>query len=353
MTEREILMSCRAGAAVALAVVVALTAAAALPAGAEERQLEIGKWYPTAEAGINLTQSAYSDNWRGGDKGSVVWAAIFNGGLENQFTSSLHWNNTLKLAFGQTHQQKVTGDGERVWERPEKSNDLIDYETILRITRGWQVDPYVSGRFESQFIDASDEAGRELTINPMQFKESAGLARKFINEEDTELLSRVGVTLRQNVRRLYSEPAPATDTETEVTSGIGAEWVTDYKAKILDDKVAWTSKLTVFMPAYYSEKETFENIDPDTLDFFGIDREVADFTESIDLDWENIFTTQITKYLSVNLYVQFVYDKYDNSVPPLLRDDGSFKNPKDVKAAIRKAGQFKQTMAIGLTYRFL
>jgi hypothetical protein len=322
-------------------------------ASAEEKVLEVGKWYPTAEAGITLTQSAYSDNWRGGDKGSIVWAAIFNGALQNQFTPSLNWNNTLKLAFGQTHQQKAKADGGRVWEKPEKSTDLIDYESILRLTRGWPVDPFVSGRFESQFVDASDPSGRNLTINPMQFKESVGLARKFINEEDNQLLSRVGVTFRQNVRRLFTDPAPATDTENEVTHGIGAEWVTDYSNKVLDDNVAWTSKLTVFMPAYYSEKEAFNDISPDTLDYYGIDRDVADFTESIDLNWENIFTTQITKYISVNLYVQFVYDKYDNSVPPLLRDDGSFKNPEDVKAAIRKAGQFKQTMGIGLTYRFL
>jgi hypothetical protein len=337
----------------ALAIALLACLLAAQPAAAEEKELEVGKWYPSAETGVTLTQSSYSDNWRGGDKGSVVWAAIFNGKLENQLVESLNWNNTLKLAFGQTHQQKLDEGGERVWEKPEKSTDLIDFETIARITRGWVVDPFVSGRFESQFIDASDPNGRQLSINPMQFKESAGVARKFINEENSELLSRVGVTFRQNARRLFSAPAPSTDTETEVTTGLGAEWVTDYKTKILDDKVAYTSKLTVFMPAYYSEKENFDEISADSLDFYGIDRDVADFTEAIDIDWENIFSTQITKYISVNLYVQWVYDKYDNSVPPLRRDDGSFKNPDAVKAAIRKSGQFKQTLGIGFTYRFL
>jgi len=343
----------RAGVVAAVAVALSVTMPSPRARAADEKKLEVGKWYPSAEAGINLTQSSYSDNWRGGDKGSVVWAAIFNGTLENQFTPSLDWNNTLKLAFGQTHQQKLKSDGGRAWEKPEKSTDLIDYESILRVTRGWPVDPFVSGRFVSQFIDASDPSGRNLTLNPMEFKESAGLARMFVSTEDNELLSRVGITFRQNVRRLLSEPAPSTVTDTKTTHGIGAEWVTDYKNKILEDKGAYTSKLTVFMPAYYSEKETFDKLSPDTLDYYGIDRNVKNFTEAIDLDWENIFSTQITKYISVNLYVQFVYDKYDNSVPPVLNDDGSFKNPKDVKAAIRKAGQFKQTMAIGFTYRFL
>lgn len=334
--------------AAALVVVMVLASGAA----AEEKVLEIGKWYPTAEAGVTLTQSSYSDNWAGGDKGSIVWAAIFNGTLERQFSEGLNWNNTLKLAFGQTHQQKVDSGGERVWEKPEKSTDLIDYETILRVTKGWHVDPFAAGRFESQFIDASDPFDRDLTLNPMQFKESVGVARKFVNEEERELLSRVGFTLRQNVRRVFAEAPPVDDTETETTNDGGIEWVTDYKTKVLDDNVTWTSKLTVYQPFFYSADDDFDAV-ADSLDFFGIDNDVKDFAKVVDVDWENIFTTQITKYISVNLYVQWVYDKYDNSVPPLLTEEGYFKNPANVKAAIRKAGQFKQTMSIGLTYRFL
>ena len=32
----------------------------------EERKLEIGRWYPTLETGVNLTQSSYTENWAGG-----------------------------------------------------------------------------------------------------------------------------------------------------------------------------------------------------------------------------------------------------------------------------------------------
>jgi hypothetical protein len=336
----------------ALAALAALVVTSFAPlVWAEERVLEVGRWYPGVEAGIALTQSSYSDNWAGGDRGSVVWAAIFNGTLENQFKPSLNWNNALKLAFGQTHQQKAVA-GERVWEKPEKSTDLIDYETILRVTRGWVVDPFVSGRFESQFIDGSDPFDRNLTLNPMQFKESAGVARKFINEEERELLSRVGFTLRQNVRRSFVEPPPVEDKETETANDGGIEWVTDYKTRVLDDNVVWTSKLTVYQPFFYSADADFDALS-DSLASYGIDADAGDFAKVVDIDWENIFSTQITKHISVNLYAQWIYDKYDNSVPPLLNEDGSFKNPGSVKAAIRKAGQFKQTMSIGFTYRFL
>lgn len=331
---------------------VFLSLSAAAFAG-EEKQLEIGKWYPTLEAGVTLAQSAYSDNWAGGDKGSLVWTAILNSTLENQLNEKINWSNALKLAFGQTHQQRKASDGERRWDKPEKSTDLVEFDTIFRFTFGWHVDPYVSGRFESQFLDASDPAGRNLTLNPVKFKEAAGFAEHFINEEDRVLMTRVGAALRQTSRRLFTDPSPSTSTESKMTHDGGIEWVTDYKTKIFEDRVSWTSKLIVYQPLFYSEKSKFEDLGPDSLVAWGIDADIADYTTVVDIDWDNIFTTQITKVISVNLYVRWVYDKYDNSVPPKVDAAGNLTNPADVIGATRKAGQFKQTLAIGLTYRFL
>lgn len=342
-----------AGSGSILPAVLILILAAAGAANGEEKQLEIGKWYPTLETGLTLTQSAYSDNWAGGDKGSVVWTAILNSALENQLNKSTNWSNTLKLAFGQTHQQKAASNGERVWDSPEKSTDLIEFETLLRFTLDWHVDPYASGRFESQFYDVSDPAGRGLKLNPVKLKEAVGLAKHVINEEDRSLLTRVGAAFRQTSRRLFTSAAPATNTESVTTNDGGAEWVTDYKTKILEDRVTWTSKIIVYQPIFYSDKSKFEDLTPAQLAAAGLDADIAKFTTTVDVDWENIFTTQITKIVSVNLYVRWVYDKYDNSVPPKIDANGDIINAADVAAAVRKAGQFKQTMAIGLTYRFL
>lgn len=321
-------------------------------ARAEEKVLELGKWYPTAEAGFTLTQSAFSDNWSGGDKGTVVWTAIFNATLVSQLNNQVNWSNELKLAYGQTHQQSADANGDRFWQKPAKSTDLIDLETIFRLTlHGW-VDPYASGRLESQFQDASDPLGRNLSLNPMKFKESAGIARQFINEEDRSLLTRLGFTLRQNRRRLFvDETSTATDART--TNDGGIEWITDYKAAILSKRVSWTSKFTAYQPIFYSKSDIFDDLTAAQYEAAGIDPDVGDFAKTIDLDWENIFTSQITKVISVNLYVRWVYDKYDNSVPPKVDGSGNLTNPGEVKAAIRKAGQLKQTLALGFTYRLL
>lgn len=335
---------------IVLALVLAMAAVAT--AEEEERVLEEGVWYKTAETGLNLSQSAYSDNWSGGDKGSIVWTWLFNGALENQLNSKTNSLSTLKLAFGQTHQQSVGGDGARSWDRPEKSTDLVDLESILRFTLGGFVDPFVAGRFESQFQDASDPFGRTLALNPMQFKESAGIAKQFINEEERSLLSRLGFTLRQSKRNYFTDMDADggydDTTESETGSDGGIELVTDYKTRILDDKVAWTSKLGLYQPLFFSGKSDLEDAD---LEALSLDPDLADFSTAIDIDWENIFSADITEHIGVNLYVQWVYDKFDNSVVPVLDGDGAITNADALGAAVRKAGQFKQTLALGFNYR--
>ncbi len=338
----------------AAAILIASCAGAAFADNEKEKILEPGKWYPSLESGLNMTQSSYSDNWSGGDKGSMVWAFITNGELESQMTGKLDWRNRMKLAFGQTHQQVLRGNGSRSWDKPEKSSDLIDFETIFRFTLGWFVDPYVSGRFESQFLDVSDTlANRTIYLNPLKFKESGGVAREFIKEEDRELLSRVGFTLRQSARRFLLDTMVSGDTETETTNGGGFEWVTDYKNKILDDQVSWTSKLTLYQPVFYSDKDVLDGMSNMALREADLPGDIAEYTTGLDIDWENIFTTQITRYLAVDLYLRWMYDKYDNTVPPVLGGDGKLENADDVRAAIRRSGQFKQTLSLGLTYRFL
>ena len=318
----------------------------------KKRELVVGTWVPFVETGLNLNQSSYTANWNGGDKSSVVWAFLLNADLENQLSPRLNWYNQLKLAYGQTHQQQFDPGGERFWEQPEKSTDLIDFETIFRFTLGAFVDPYVSSRFESQFEDRSDP-DRTLTLNPLKFKESAGIARKIVDTEERQLLTRLGATFRQSSRKTYANPAPDPATLTQNANDGGVEWVTDYRAKVLNDRVSWTAKLSFYKAFFYSGSTAFDALSAGDLQSHGIDPEAGDFPLSVDFDWENIFSTQITKLVSVNLYMRWVYDEYDNSVVPLLDAGGNLSNPADVDAAIRKAGQFKQTLGIGLTYRLL
>ena len=318
----------------------------------EEEALEVGRWYPGLEAGLILSQSSFSDNWAGGDRGQFAWTFLLDGVLRSQLTDVWRWDNSLILAYGKTAQENEDGN----FGKPRKSTDRIDLESILRATFGFHLDPYASLRVESQFEDASDPLGREsLLFNPVFVKEAVGVAHDYMPGEDQRLLVRFGGAIRQSIRQQYVFDDPTDDTaQTETAFDGGLEFVVDYEDQYFDDSLAWSSKLTLYQPLFYSAKDELEDLDftQPGIVAAGVDPDVADYTTTLDVDWENVFTGQVNEYLSVNLYVRLVYDKYDTSVEPLIDDDGTLTNAEAVAQAIRKAGQFKQTLALGLTYRF-
>jgi hypothetical protein len=53
----------------------------------------------------------------------------------------------------------------------------------------------------------------------------------------------------------------------------------------------------------------------------------------------------------VQLYVEFLYDQYDNTIVPVV-ENGSLTNPEVVDFAVRKKGQYKQSLGIGLAWTF-
>ena len=309
---------------------------------------EIGVWQKQFEVGVNVLQSSFSNNWNGGDKGSVVWAGIFNANLEKQFSESSNWRNTLKLAYGQTHQQERDAAGDLFWKKPDKTDDMIDFESLFRWTTSSGWDPFVAFNFTSMFQDLNDASGRAINFNPMTFKESAGLSRQLVAEEKKSLLVRAGVAFLQNSRKYFTDPAPADNTESATSSEIAAEAVAEYKNSVLDGRVDVESKLTLSYPISYSGKSEFED---NPVATWGLPEDVADYTTTLDVDWENTFSANITKVISVKLFVRWVYDKYDNTVKPVV-ENGNLANAADVARAIRKAGQFKQTLALGLSYKW-
>jgi len=309
----------------------------------------IGVWQKEIGISLNILQSAYSNNWNGGDKGSAVWNGQFSARLEKQYTEKTNWRNILKLAYGQTHSQERNESGELYWKRPDKTDDIIDLESMFRWTLGKHWDPYVSFRFQSMFEDLSDMEERALTFNPLTFKESVGLSRTFFKQDERELMTRLGLALIQNSRKYFIAPSPVEDIQREATYEAAAEWITEYRVGALDGRVDWESKLSLILPFVYSGKSTFEDgfntVDP-------LPDDVASYSTTMDVDFENTFTANITKVISVKLYIRWVFDKFDNTVGPVVDENNDLVNEAAVHQAIRKAGQFKQTLALGFGYKW-
>ena len=178
------------------------------------------------------------------------------------------------------------------------------------------------------------------------------MSHLLVNQGDRQLLSRLGFSLRQNSRKVFVAAPPDDATDRLTSNDGGLELVLDYTDKILDDRVQYTCKFTAYKAVLLQRQGRPRRRGRRTTSRRPACRtDVADYSLATDLDWENTFVTAITRLINVQFYLRWSYDKYDNSVEPQV-EDGQVTNPGVVDAAIRKAGQLKQTMAIGLAYAF-
>ncbi|UCE67516.1 MAG: DUF3078 domain-containing protein [Candidatus Zixiibacteriota bacterium] len=267
-------------------------------------------WSKSFDTDLTLTQNSYSDSWTGGEAGNVSWVWNANGLFEKQVSPKFKFRNASKFSFGQTHiQDSETKD----WTKPKKSTDLIDIENLGLFTLHTYVDPFVGLRFESQFLDAS-VPGVNLYLNPKKITESAGVARQFYKKEKDELLSRLGFALRQILTEMVIDTL-LEETETETTNDGGLESVTDLNLT-LSKTLKFTSKLSLYKALFFSESDELEGTPQ------------ADYWKAIDINWENRLAAAVSKYITVSLYMQLLYDKQ-----------------------LDKRGRLKETLSLGITYK--
>lgn len=288
-----------------------LVAQADSTAGLEPQVAKPNPWTTVIEASLMTTQNAYSDSWSGGEMGSVSWAANLSTSAQKQFGAKLNQRNTAKLAFGQTMSQE---EETKRWRVPAKSTDLIDLESMLRLTLGLAVDPFASLRLESQFRDARDLSNIR-SFNPAVVTASLGVARAFLSGKDRELISRLGLAVKERINRdeIIDPITGARETFRDRNGGL--ESVTDYKTPVFSDKVGYVSKLSVYKAFYYSDAWKLEGL-PN-----------ADYWKAPDINWENSLNASVSKYLMVSLAVQLLYDK-----------------------EVDLRGRLKETLSLGLTY---
>ncbi len=323
---------------------------AAMEARAQD-ETEPGPWQFHLLAGLNINQSAFSNNWAGGDRGSYSWALKANMRAERQFTESWNWTNTLTLAYGLTAKQVQDPDdpSKNVWQNPDKNNDQI----LLESTSRWgkrSLNPYLQFRFESQFLDKSDPRG-DFNFNPLRFNETGGITKVFKKTEKSELLTRIGFSFRQNVAKAYQDLAGGVS-KTNFTNDGGLEWQTNVLFPFDNERFFFKSRLVVFVPVYYSAKSDLEAYDQavaanDTL----YADPIADYWKAVSTDWQSTLTAKISEVLSMDLYFQLVYEKFDPSTDlnPDLPLDARIAN---AAVGTRKKAQWKQTLALGISYRF-
>jgi hypothetical protein len=271
-------------------------------------------WNLSVDANLTLNQNAYSDNWGGGATGLLAYTANANVLAEKALNPKMNTRNTLKLAFGQTSAQDTAGK----WGSPQKSTDEIDFESVLRFTLGFVVDPFASAEVQTQFWDKSD-ATLSRYFNPVDLNEALGVARQLVKHDKTELVSRLGFGLKQHFDHQVLKIVPGygwgmgpldTIRVNKLSNYGGVTFATDFNTPLAQERITYTSKLVLFQALFYSDAAKLAG------------QPNADYWKALDVGF--------TKVLMVNLDAQLLYDK-------------------EIDTKLR----LKETLALGLTYKFI
>lgn len=252
---------------IAIVCLVAMTVAAVSTAG---------EWEKTADLGLLLSQSSYSEEWAGDELGSLIWTFTADMLAAKDLNENTRWRNTLKMAYGQTHQQREDDS----WSAPQKSSDRIFLESLVRFGVKHPITPYAAFTTETQFHDADNNI-----LAPALLTESAGVGRELIKNEATELLTRVGFAARQ--RMVYGMKS---------VNDAGLEWVTDI-SHVFNEDLKAVSKLRVFQAVTSTAKD----------DLVGLPGE--DDWKGTDVAWETTLSASVSKYIQTTLFFDLLYDE--------------------------------------------
>ena len=272
-------------------------------------------WKIAVNTNLTLTLNTYSNNWTGGEFSALAWAWQFNGTAQRAFTPWLTNVNTLKCQFGQTAQQVKTATGDKHWEPPQKSSDLIDAEALFRITVSSVIEPFVDVRGITQFADSRNPDSL-VGLNPFILTESFGGLRQITKTKVVDWTARLGGALRQSIDRNTSIDTSLRPDKKVTTDG-GIELVTLLKAVSANNKINYTTELKAYAALFSSMSTSVENTPR------------ADYWKYPDITWEHTLGVNLTKYVMLNFYAKLLYDR---------------EIDQDVR--------YKQTLGLGLSYAF-
>lgn len=266
-------------------------------------------WKKDVGISVNLTQVSFS-NWSQGGENSFAWQSIADSRFEREWRKR-SWATTIRLAYGESK----LGDSDF-----RKSVDEIKLESVYTVKLGTYINPYIAVTGLTQFTDGfrfmkvdSVVDGTRIPVerktristflDPGYFTQSIGIGIEPLKN----LKNRTGFSLKQTIAdefaRLYSDDPATPDKIEKVRFEPGLENVTDVRAKLAQN-LSYVGKLELF-----SNMKSFEQID---------------------VNWENLLTSKVTKLISVNFRFRLLYDR-----------------------AVSRKRQINQSLGIGLSYTLL
>lgn len=285
--------------------VFALFVFAAYPVGAQSKKLldhlnQIEKkqkdynklepgWNLNVSTSLTVTQTAYHQ-WASGGSNVFVWTAGFNGSAILD-TTNWNWANEARIIFGQSKQNG---------EKPRKTDDLIDMESVLTYKKRQYLNPYISLNFQTQMAPGYKyEKDSRIKISdsfdPAYLTNGLGVGYS----PKKTFRTRIGLAARTTFTRKFL----LIDENKKHIIQSGMQWVTHVERRFWEH-LLFRSRLNIF--------SSFENF------------------ESGNIYWDTLMQASLTKYIIVNFQTFVVYD-----------------------AKVSRKTQVKEILSIGLKYTFI
>ena len=274
-------------------------------------------WKTGGNVSLNIAQTSLT-NWASGGQNSINGLGIVN--LYGYYRKGNNqWDNDLFMTYG----MQKTGSNPFV-----KSDDKIQLNSRYgyNISKNWLVSGLVN--FSSQFqpgyeIENNVENKDKQTsafMSPGYFLFSLGLTYK---PNDNFSITLSPATVKLTVVRLDSlAPAYGLDPGKNVRTELGAY-----------ARVFW-------------HKELIKNVTyQTTLDLFS---NYASNPQNVDVNWNNLLTLKVNKFISASLIWSLVYD--DNVT--LARTPAKIDPVTGNNINLGPALQFKEVLGIGFAYKF-
>ena len=257
-------------------------------------------WKKGGFIGLNFTQVNLSQ-WAQGGENSIALSSGANL-FANYIKGKVDWQNSLDLAYAMIK----SGDASL-----KKSDDKIDFTSKYsrKFSDHWLYGMLIN--FKSQFAEGfhypNDSIFVSKFISPAYLTLALGLTYKPVDYFEVFISPATGKWTFVNDKILSDLGAYGVDPGKTVRSELGAYLNMKFKKELMEN-VTFSTKLELFNN--YTDKN-------------------KDNAKKVDVNWENMLTLKVNKYITASITTQLLYD-----------------------ANVVERTQFKETIGVGFGYKF-
>ncbi len=281
-------------------------------------------WKNTGLAGINFSQSSYT-NWASGGQNSISGTALFNLLSVYKNGGRITFENKIDFSYGRT----------QIGPENRKSDDKIDVSTKYGRTIGESKWLYtVQTNFKSQFDRGynypNDSVFTSRFLTPGYFVYALGLDYKPNDDFSLFISPLSGKTTIVNDQPLADAGAFGVEKAVLDTAGNVITPGKRYRSE-------FGGSLTLGYTRELSKSIKFST----TLKLFS---NYLQNPGNVDVNWETLLSFKVNKFISATIATELIYD--DDILVPVDKDNDGVKESSGPRL------QFKEVLSLGFSYKF-